>query len=259
MLGPDGGQSIRRQHYCCQPNVDNWVDRHLERLGGLLLPPRCVLCGSGGQAPCLDLCADCAASFEAAREPVLAGPGVLRRVCAPYAYAWPLDHLLHALKYQGQLAMARVLGTLLAQWLTARGLQDGIDVILPVPLHPARHADRGFNQSAELARQVGRGLGLPLAVSLAERRRSTPPQVGLDLAARRTNLVDAFGAGSVAGLRIAIIDDVTTTGATLQELAHALVRAGALAVDGWCIARADRTHIRSGAGDEPSPAVGRMR
>jgi ComF family protein len=239
--------------------MDHWVDRNLERLGALLLPPRCVLCGSRGQAPCLDLCAGCAASFEAAGEPVRAGPGALRRTCAPYAYAWPLDHLVHTLKYRGQLATARVLGTLLAQWVAARGLQDGIDVIVPVPLHPARHADRGFNQSAELARQVGRGLRLPLAVSLAERRRATPPQVGLNLDARRCNLAGAFCAGAVAGLRIAVVDDVTTTGATLQELALELMRAGAVAVDGWCIARADRSHIRSGTQDEPSPSAGRMR
>ena len=237
----------------------HWVDRNLERLGGLLLPPRCVLCGSRGQAPCLDLCAGCAADFQAAGEPVLDGPGPLRRTCAPYAYAWPLDHLVHALKYRGQLATARVLGTLLAQWLAARALQDEIDVLVPVPLHPARHADRGFNQSAEIARQVGRRLRLPLAVSLAVRRRATPPQVGLNLEARRSNLAGAFGAGAVAGLRIAILDDVTTTGATLQALALALVQAGAVAVDGWCIARADGSHIRSGARDEPSPSSGRMR
>lgn len=236
-----------------------WVDRNLERLGGLLLPPRCVLCGSRGQAPCLDLCAGCAADFQAAGEPVLAGPGPLRRTCAPYAYAWPLDHLVHALKYRGQLATARVLGTLLAQWLAGRSLHDDIDVIVPVPLHPARHADRGFNQSAELARPVGRALRLPLAVSLAERRRATPPQVGLNLDARRGNLAGAFRAGAVAGLRVAIVDDVTTTGATLQELALALVQAGAAAVDGWCVARADRNHIRSFAPDEASPPAGRMR
>ena len=237
----------------------HWVDRNLERLGGLLLPPRCVLCGSRGQAPCLDLCAGCAADFEAAGEPVLSGPGPLRRTCAPYAYAWPLDHLVHALKYRGQLATARVLGTLLAQWLAARGLHDEIDVIVPVPLHPARHAERGFNQSAELARQLGRGLRLPLAVSLAERRRATPPQVGLSVDARHSNLAGAFRARAVAGLRVAIVDDVTTTGATLQELALALLQAGAVVVDGWCVARAGRNHIRSSAADEASPPAGRMR
>jgi ComF family protein len=237
----------------------DWVDRHLDRLGGLLLPPRCVLCGSRGQAPCLDLCRGCAASFEAADEPELAGPVPLRRSCAPFTYAPPLDHLVHALKYRGQLATARVLGTLLAGWLAGRGLQHAVDVIVPVPLHADRHAERGFNQSAELARQLGRRLHLPVAGSLAIRRRATPPQVGLHLDERRRNLAGAFGAGPVAGLCVAIVDDVTTTGTTLQELARVLVQAGACSVDAWCVARTDRGRIHSGARREPSPSAGWMR
>lgn len=238
--------------------MPNWVDRRIDRLGGWLLPPRCVLCGSRGQAPCLDLCAGCAACFELADAPVLAGPEPLRRSCAPFAYAWPLDHLVQALKYRGQLATARVLGSLLADWVALRGLQHDTDVIVPVPLHPARHAGRGFNQAAEIAHQLGRGLSLPVRESAAVRRRATPPQVGLQLAERRSNLAGAFGARGVAGLRVAIIDDVTTTGATLQELAGALHRAGARAVDAWCVARAERG-IRCDAAREPSPAAGRMR
>jgi ComF family protein len=237
----------------------DWFDKHLDRLGGLLLPPRCVLCGSRGQAPCLDLCTGCEASFEASNEPVLAGPEPLRSTCAPFAYAWPLDHLVHALKYRGRLATARVLGTLLAGWLAGRGQHREVDVIVPVPLHPERHAERGFNQSAELARQLGRSLHLPVVESLAVRRRATRPQVGLHLAERRRNLAGAFGAGPVAGLRVAIVDDVTTTGTTLQELASVLVQAGALAVDAWCVARTDRGRIHPGARREASPPVGWMR
>jgi ComF family protein len=236
--------------------MDEWVDRYLDRIGGLLLPPRCVLCGSRGQAPCLDLCAGCAADFEAAGEPVLAGPAPLRRSCAPYSYAWPLDHLVHVLKYRGRLATARVLGTLLARWLAARGLQHEVDVIVPVPLHPARHAERGFNQSAELAGQVARNLRLPVVDSLAVRRRATSPQVGLDLDERRSNLAGAFAATPAArGLRIALLDDVTTTGRTLQELASVLLEAGAAAVDGWCVARADRFDASSTSGQTPHDRI----
>ena len=224
-----------------------------------MLPPRCVLCGSRGQAPCLDLCSGCAASFAAADEPEIAGPAPLRRSCAPFAYASPLDHLVHALKYRGQLATARVLGTLLAGWLAERGLHRDVDVIVPVPLHPDRHADRGFNQSAELASQLARRLHLPVAGSLAVRRRVTPPQVGLHLDERRRNLAGAFGAAPAAGLRVAIVDDVTTTGTTLQELACVLMQAGARTVDAWCVARTDRGRIHSGAQREPSPSAGWMR
>lgn len=195
-----------------------------------------------------------------ADEPVLAGPDPLRRSCAPFAYARPLDHLVHALKYRGQLAIARVLGALLAGWVAGRGLQHEVDLIVPVPLHADRHAERGFNQSAELARRVGRSLRLPVVESLVVRRRATPPQVGLHLEERRRNLSGAFAATPAAGgLRIALLDDVTTTGRTLQELAAVLLAAGAAAVDGWCVARTDRGRIHSRARHEPSPPVGRMR
>jgi len=95
------------------------VDKHLDRFGGVLLPPRCVLCGSRGQAPCLDLCTGCEASFEAAGEPVLAGPEPLRRLCAPFAYAWP-SITWCTRSSTGPARDGRVLGTLLARWLAAR-------------------------------------------------------------------------------------------------------------------------------------------
>jgi ComF family protein len=218
-----------------------WMDAGLARLGGLLLPPRCVLCGDRGQPPCLDLCRACEAALPAAREPLITGPGPLRRCLAPFDYGFPLAHLVQGLKYRGELATGRVLGTLLGERIAALGVQSDVDVVLPVPLHPLRHGDRGFNQSAEIGRWVGRRLGLRLDPQLALRRRDTPPQVGLTVEQRRRNLAGAFAAApGVRGLRVAVLDDVTTTGRTLHELAGALLEAGAAAVDGWCVARADR-------------------
>lgn len=217
-----------------------WVDRQIERLGGLVLPPRCVLCGGRGQRPCLDLCRGCEASLPPASEPVPGPPDALRRVYAPFTYAAPLDHLVHSLKYRGHLATGRVLGTLLADRLEALGLHRDVDVIVPVPLHPARLAARGFNQSSEIARHVGRRLRRPLDERLATRCRATPPQVGLHLDQRRRNLAGAFVAAGVAGRRVAIVDDVTTTGSTLAVLAAALHVAGATTVDAWCVAFARR-------------------
>jgi ComF family protein len=238
----------------------HWVDSGLDQIGAVLLPPRCVLCGARGQPPCLDLCAGCESSLLPADEPAcILGQDGLRRSFAPFAYASPLDHLVHVLKYRGQLATARVLGTLLAGHVARHGLHQGIDVVVPVPLHPLRHAERGFNQSAEIARHLGRCLRLPVDESLATRQRATPPQVGLHQRQRRRNLWHAFAAGPAPGRRVALVDDVTTTGTTLQELASMLMQAGATAVDGWCVARADRHGIRSGASFEPSPPVGRMR
>ena len=156
------------------------------------------------------------------------------------AYAPPVDALIQALKYAGQLAIGRVLGRLLAHEAAELGLHLDVDCLLPVPLHPRRYAERGFNQSDEIARFVARGLRLPIAPELAVRTRETRPQVGLTPAERHANMHDAFVAapGVVRGRRIVIVDDVITTGSTVAALARALREGGAVAVDVWCIARA---------------------
>lgn len=239
MLRPDGGQSIQRRRSRCQPNMLDWVDRHLDRLGGLLLPPRCVLCGSCGQASCIDLCMGCESAMATAAPACAVGPGPLLRSFAPFAYRHPADHLVHALKYRGQLAVARVLGELLGKHVDCAGLAAGVDVVVPVPLHPRRHAERGFNQSHEIARWTARRLRCRLDGSLVVRRRDTHPQVGLGGDERRRNLDGAFAvATGVRGLRIALVDDVLTTGATLGELGGAALAAGARSVEAWCVGRA---------------------
>lgn len=230
--------------------MPRWVDTKLDRLGGLLLPPRCMLCGDRGQPPCLDLCRDCEAGLPTPLKPFSHESGPLRICFAPFSYGYPMDHLVQALKYRGHLAVGRVLGTLLGERVRAFGLLGGVDVVLPVPLHPARHGERGFNQSAEIARWVARRLQLRLDPRLAVRRRDTRPQVGLAVRQRLDNLAGAFGASAAArGLRVALVDDVTTTGRTLQELAGALITAGARSVEGWCVARAD---LRAAAMPDPA-------
>ena len=229
------------------------VDRRLDWLSGLLLPPRCVLCGAPGQRPCLDLCAGCEADLPPASAPVAVDCPVPRRPYAAFAYAPPLDHLVRSLKYRGQLAVGRVLGMLLAERVAALGLHLEVDVVLPVPLHAQRHGARGFNQATEIGRWLARRLDLRLDPGLATRTRDTRPQVGLAVAQRHGNLAGAFAAATAArGLRIALLDDVTTTGRTLQELALALHRAGAASVDAWCVARAELG--TAGSPDAPSVA-----
>jgi ComF family protein len=204
-----------------------------------LLPPRCVLCGALGQAPCIDLCAGCEQSLPVTAMPCIAVPLPLERSFAPFTYGYPLDHLVHALKYRGQLAVARVLGGLLGQRIEALALGVAIDVLVPVPLHPRRHAERGFNQSVEIANWVAKRLRRTVDESIAARCRDTPPQVGLRAEERRRNLAGAFSAApGVRGLRVAIVDDVYTTGATLLELGQALHHAGARSVEAWCVGRA---------------------
>ena len=234
------------------------VDSVLRRLEGLLLPPRCVLCGRAGQRPCLDLCRDCegdlpympTACLRCGQPQVatdMAGltcpacrvdPPGFDRCYARFDYRPPVDWLVHGLKYRGELALGRVLGGLLGSALVRNGLHLDVDTIVPVSLHPRRHAERGFNQSAEVARWVGRVVGRPCSDRAVLRRRDTPAQVGLQAGHRRANLMGAFEcSATLGGARIAVVDDVVTTGSTAEAMAHALRNAGAVSVDVWSVAR----------------------
>jgi ComF family protein len=199
-----------------------------------------VLCGAAGQPPALDLCGGCQADLPAPLPTQV--PAGVRSIIAAYAYEPPVDLMVQALKYRGDLAMGRVLGSLLARRLAQCGT-DAVDLLLPMPLHPLRLASRGFNQSQELARWVARDLKLPVAPTIATRSRAGRPQVGLQAAERQSNIRGAFAVtGEAAGRCIAIVDDVVTTGSTAGELAGRLMDAGAAAVDVWCVAGAVQSH-----------------
>lgn len=155
------------------------------------------------------------------------------RTVAAFAYSFPLDKLVQALKFNEQLTLARSLAEPLAQRMVARP-----DCIVPMPLHPARLRERGFNQSLELARHLARDLDIALLPNIAQRVRDTAPQSGLPWKERKKNLRQAFASGrEVAGQHVAIVDDVMTTGASLNELAKALKAAGAREVSTWVVAR----------------------
>ena len=157
---------------------------------------------------------------------------------APYRYEFPLVQLIHRFKYGGQIAIGRILGTLLARRLAERG-KPCVDAIVPVPLHAAREAQRGYNQAREMAMFAAQLLCIPMEDRLVRRSRATVEQTALPAVARRRNLRGAFEvrAASVP-LRVAIVDDVLTTGATAEALALALRRAGCRHVEVWAAARA---------------------
>jgi ComF family protein len=116
--------------------------------------------------------------------------------------------------------------------------QPSSDLLLAMPLHPKRLAERGYNQAAEIARRLAPRLGVPWRPDGLRRLRDTPPQAGLKLLARRRNLRGAFACDlDLSGRRVALLDDVMTSGSSLGELARCVKRAGAVEVEAWVVAR----------------------
>jgi ComF family protein len=210
-------------------------------LSALLIPPQCVLCGAAGQKGPLDLCPECEAGLPR-RAPVLdRARAPLAALYAPWSYKPPLDELVRDWKFHGARHQARVLGLLLARAVVnERATADHAlpDCLVPIPLHPHRQRERGFNQSLELARIVGRELRVPSCPYLLRRTRDTAPQSLQPSGQRHANLQGAFAAEPCTGLQIALIDDVFTSGNTIITAAHALLNAGALSVEAWVVARA---------------------
>jgi ComF family protein len=189
-------------------------DEGLPRLDEVLCP-RCALASPGG-AVC-GRCLSSAPAYDATR--------------AALAYDFPADALVHSLKFRGELALA----PLLASFLIDRTRGDAVDHVVAVPLAPKRLRERGYNQSVEIARHLRKGA---LDVGLCERTRDTRPQIELPYDERQSNIRGAFRCTrSVLGARIAVVDDVMTTGATLNELARTLKAAGAVHVVNWVVAR----------------------
>jgi ComF family protein len=221
----------------------------------LVLPPLCLACArpiarQGG------LCARCWAGMDLIARPycerlgtpfqVDLGPGILSpkaiadppafgRARAAARYDGTARRLVHKLKYGDRLDLSRAMGAWMAH--AGREILGDADALVPVPLHFSRLWRRRFNQAAELARGIAaEGRPLPILTDALTRSRATRSQVGLSAGERRRNLAGAFrvsdqGRALVAGRRLVLIDDVMTTGATLDAAARVLRRAGAAEVD----------------------------
>ena len=221
-----------------------------ERALDLVYPPRCAGCGARGHL----LCPACVAAIPYTMPPACprcgrptarpgvcpvcrAHPPVVDGMVAVAAFARPVRECIHALKYGRQQRYAPILAGLARATLATL---PRTDAIVPVPLHPARERQRGFNQSALIADSLA-SPAIPVNTGWLVRVRDTPPQVGSDRTARHANVAAAFTCpvpAAVHGRRILLIDDVATTGATLDACAAALRTAGAAAVHALVIARA---------------------
>ena len=148
-------------------------------------------------------------------------------------YGFPVDGLIQACKYGGRLATIRALAALLN-----RRQPGHADLIVPMPLSAQRLRERGFNQALELARVATRSMQAPGDAALCVKTRETSPQTRLPWKERRKNIRGAFVVlGDITGQHVVVVDDVLTTGATLNELARNLKKAGAASVTGWVVAR----------------------
>jgi len=163
------------------------------------------------------------------------------RVRSALVYEYPLDRIIVGAKFRQRLDFAAALGGLLGDYLCGpAGMlpAEYPDVIVPVPLHRRRLAARGFNQAAEIAAPVAQRFGLPLRLDVCVRVRHTIEQTSLTGHARRRNLVGAFVARrELNGLRVAVVDDVLTTGSTARAVATAVMEAGARSTQIWTVAR----------------------
>lgn len=208
----------------------------------------CVLCGAF--SPAGVWCAACDAELPrlgAAHCPVCALPSPGGALCgrclrhtpgfghtaAAFAYAFPVDKLIQAAKFSGQLVLIERLADALAGVIHTR--PDGI---VGMPLHPLRLRERGFNQSLLLARRIAGQLNIALLHDACTRTRNTSPQSTLPWQERGKNMREAFACSAdLNGKHIAIVDDVMTTGASIEELARTLRKAGACQISAWVVAR----------------------
>lgn len=213
-----------------------------------LFPQQCFACGGGSGSAVL--CPDCLQTLPGRGQTrcpscgisqpegsvcgaCLSHPPSFDRTVAVLDYGFPLDRLVQALKYGHRLSVSRLFVELLA----AQAAPEA-DLVIPMPLHVSRLRARGFNQAAELARPLARRWGLPVALDGVARDVDTAPQAGLPWKARAANVRGAFRVtAGVEGLRVVVVDDVMTTGATLAELARSLKGAGAASVENRVLAR----------------------
>ncbi len=179
--------------------------------------PQCGLSSSG------QLCGSCISS-----------PPDFDATHAVFLYDFPIDAMMQRYKYGNMLSLCAFFGALLSEKVD----METVDLIIPMPMHPARIKERGFNQALEIAKVLVKNYKGKLDYKSAIRQKLTPPQTSLPLKERVKNIKEAFAVNAdLAGKRIAIVDDVMTTGASLNELAKILKKAGASHVECWVIAR----------------------
>ncbi|MGK0442819.1 MAG: ComF family protein [Pseudohongiellaceae bacterium] len=237
------------------------VNKSFGQFLNIYLPHRCILCQQGGQQH-LDLCLACQEELPQLSEPYcrccaiplpsnsngaknqlcakcIKKPPTFNKLIAGWLYQHPADELINQFKTQYKLSHGKVLSHLLYQRIKEVYGSDLPDLIIPTPLHWRRLLSRGYNQSELIAQHLSHSLGIPIARPV-ERKQHTPKQQTLTAKQRHRNLRHAFHLHQpslVSGKRIALIDDVVTTGATVEVISRCLAQADAKEIHIWCLAR----------------------
>lgn len=233
--------------------MPNNFSQHLRQCVEILLPHYCILCGSSSQTY-LDLCVGCLNDLPRIKTACaycgiplihansICGTCLKKRplynsLFAPFHYQHPINYIISAIKFRHKLSFTQLLGN-----LVAKELQQHIkllpDVIIPIPLHPERLRDRGYNQALEIAKPISHLLQIPIDYSVCIRTKMTQQQTGLVLAERIKNIRNAFHvAHDFMAKKVAIVDDVVTTGSTVTELCKVLRAYGVEHIQVWSCAR----------------------
>ena len=207
--------------------------RHIENA---LMPLRCAFCGERTVPPERSICTGCSAELSRIESPVSPASSPLERVVTPLAYEFPIDAAIKAYKFRRRLYYAAAFAEIVRA--ACEDVPGDVDAVLPVPLHWRRQWWRGFNQAREIGRPVARFLEVPL-IDTVGRRRATPSQSGLTSRERVRNLRAAFVVrGRLPYRHVLIVDDVITTGTTVDELARTVRGAGVGKVSALAVARA---------------------
>ena len=218
-----------------------------------ILPPACILCDAVCESD-VNLCQTCIADLPYLRQACkicgqplnqyhlicgecLENPPVYSCLITPFYYQFPVDFIITAIKFHNKLAYTKPLGLLLAQTIQQR-VANLPEIIIPIPLHPKRLKERGYNQALEIARPISRQLGIPIDYQSCIRLKATPPQTGLKTKQRQQNIKNAFHIQrDFSAKHVALLDDVVTTGSTVMELAKLLKAYGIESIQVWCCAR----------------------
>ena len=214
----------QRCELCAAPSNDELLCsaclRSLPRLG-----PACPICALPN--PRGEVCGRC-----------VAAPPLFAATVAAFAYAFPVDRLMHAFKYHGRLALAEWAAGSILDERDRSGAASRPHRLVALPLSRERQRERGYNQAYEIARVLSRRLRVPLLRDGIRRDRASPPQAALPWDERAKNVRGAFACElDLSGMRVAVVDDVMTTGASLAELASVLAAAGAARIENWVVAR----------------------